>query len=125
MGVRRASERVGDPQLQVIPHTTLRTVGRPEDLRAQLFKKTLVVETLVPLKDPDPIFTAVSAVEGWRSEHPGSYVLSVSDPRVAAPELARALVAAGADVLSISEARHSLEDVYLELIDDDVEARKK
>jgi hypothetical protein len=27
-------------------------------------------------------------------------------------------VAAGADVLSIAESQHSLEDVYLELIDD-------
>jgi ABC-2 type transport system ATP-binding protein len=34
-------------------------------------------------------------------------------------------VGAAADVLSISEAHHSLEDVYLELIDDDVEARKR
>jgi hypothetical protein len=32
-------------------------------------------------------------------------------------------VAAGAVVLSLAEARHSLEDVYLELIDDDVEAQ--
>jgi hypothetical protein len=31
---------------------------------------------------------------------------------------------AGADVLSIGEERRSLEDVYLELIDDDVEARR-
>jgi ABC-2 type transport system ATP-binding protein len=31
-------------------------------------------------------------------------------------------VAAGADVLSIAESQHSLEDVYLELIDEDVEA---
>jgi ABC-2 type transport system ATP-binding protein len=30
----------------------------------------------------------------------------------------RALVAAGADVLSIAESRHTLEDVYLELIED-------
>jgi ABC-2 type transport system ATP-binding protein len=37
----------------------------------------------------------------------------------------RALVKVGADVLSIGEARHSLEDVYLELIDEDVEARKQ
>jgi hypothetical protein len=29
----------------------------------------------------------------------------------------RALVTAGADVLSVTEPRHSLEDVYLELID--------
>ncbi len=31
------------------------------------------------------------------------------------------VVAAGADVRSISETRHSLEDVYLELIDEDRE----
>jgi ABC-2 type transport system ATP-binding protein len=33
-------------------------------------------------------------------------------------------VGIGADVLSIRETQHSLEDVYLELIDEDVEARK-
>jgi ABC-2 type transport system ATP-binding protein len=31
-------------------------------------------------------------------------------------------VAAGADVLSIGESRHSLEDVYLQLIDQDGES---
>jgi ABC-2 type transport system ATP-binding protein len=46
----------------------------------------------------------------------------VSDSSVAAPALTRALVAAGADVLSIVESRHSLEEVYLELIDEDREA---
>jgi ABC-2 type transport system ATP-binding protein len=108
-----------------ILNTTLRTVGRPEDLREQLFTSALVVKTLVPVSDPDQLFTGIPAVEGWRSEAPGSYVLSVSDPRIAAPEVTRGLVSAGADVLSISEAQHSLEDVYLELIDDDIEARKK
>jgi ABC-2 type transport system ATP-binding protein len=44
------------------------------------------------------------------------YVLTVSDPVQAAPGVTRALVAAGADVLSITESRHALEDVYLELI---------
>jgi ABC-2 type transport system permease protein len=34
-------------------------------------------------------------------------------------------VAAGADILSIAESRHSLEDVYLELMDEDVEARRR
>ena len=34
----------------------------------------------------------------------------------AAPAVTRALVAAGADVLALAEARHSLEDVYLELV---------
>ena len=51
-------------------------------------------------------------------------MLSVSDARLAAPEVTRALVAAGADLLSLSEDRHSLEDVYLELVDRDVEAHR-
>ena len=42
-------------------------------------------------------------------------------PRRRAPSVTRALVAAGAAVLSIGETRHSLEDVYLELIDEDEE----
>jgi ABC-2 type transport system ATP-binding protein len=46
----------------------------------------------------------------------------VSDPTVAAPAVTRALAAAGADVLSIAESQHTLEDVYLELINEDVEA---
>jgi len=50
------------------------------------------------------------------------YTLTVSDARIAAPAVTRALVAAGADVLSLAEEQHSLEDVYLELMDDDVEA---
>ena len=108
-----------------ILNTTLRTVGRPEDLREQLFKQALIVKTLVPLSDPDQLFTRIPAVEGWRSGEPGSYELSVSDTRVAAPVVTRGLVSAGADVLSISEAQHSLEDVYLELIDEDVEARRQ
>ncbi|MDQ1488472.1 MAG: type transport system ATP-binding protein [Actinomycetota bacterium] len=108
-----------------ILNTTLRVVGRPADLREQLFKSALVVKTLVPLGDPDRLFTRIPSVEGWRSEDPGSYVLSVSDPTVAAPEVTRGLVSVGADVLSIGEAHHSLEDVYLELIDEDVEARKR
>ncbi|MHB8467721.1 MAG: ABC transporter ATP-binding protein [Acidimicrobiales bacterium] len=105
-----------------IMNTTLRTIGRPQELRAQLFKSALIVKTLVPLSDPDGVFAATGVVDNWRAEDPGSYVLSISDPRVAAPEVTRALVGAGADVLSVGEAHHSLEDAYLELVDEEVEA---
>jgi hypothetical protein len=43
----------------------------------------------------------------------GQYLLTVPDLKAAAPAVARALVAAGVDILS-------LEDVYLQLIDEDV-----
>jgi ABC-2 type transport system ATP-binding protein len=105
-----------------ILNTTLRSIGTPAELRNQMFKSALLVRTVVPLRDPEQVFGRIDAVEDWRDEDGGAYVLSVSDSTVAAPEVTRRLVSAGADVLSIAEAQHSLEDVYLELIDEDVEA---
>jgi ABC-2 type transport system ATP-binding protein len=102
--------------------TTLRTIGRPDEPRERLFARSLAVRTLVPLPDPDRVFGGLPAVDGWRRDGSGGYVIAVADPVVAAPAVTRALVEAGADVLSIGESRHSLEDVYLELVDEDVEA---
>jgi ABC-2 type transport system ATP-binding protein len=106
-------------------NTTLRAIGRPDELREQLFAKTLTVTTLAPLAEPDRVFGGLPAVDSWRQESrdgPATYLLTVSDAAVVAPPVTRALVAAGADVLSLAESHHSLEDVYLELIDEDVEA---
>jgi ABC-2 type transport system ATP-binding protein len=105
-----------------ILNTTLRAIGRPDELRERLFAQTLTVRTLVPLPEPGRVFGGLPAVEGWRQDGPAAYVLTVSASAVAAPAVTRALVAAGADVLSLGESHHSLEDVYLELIDADTEA---
>jgi ABC-2 type transport system ATP-binding protein len=108
-----------------ILNTTLRTIGRPDELREQLFAKTLTVRTLVPLPEPGRVFGGLPAVDGWHQDGAGDYVLAVSEQAVAASAVTRALVAAGADVLSISQSHHSLEDVYLELIDQDEEANRR
>jgi ABC-2 type transport system ATP-binding protein len=108
-----------------ILNTTLRTIGRPAQLREQLFAKTLTVRTLAALPDPGGVFAGLPAVDGWRQDGPATYVLAVSEQAVAAPAATRALVAAGAEVLSISQSHHSLEDVYLELIDQDDEAGRR
>jgi ABC-2 type transport system ATP-binding protein len=104
--------------------TTLRSVGRPDELRDRLFRKELSVETVAPLPAPEAVFGSIASVEGWRTEGSCRYVLSVTDTKAAAPEVARALVAGGADILSISQSRHSLEDVYMELVDKDVEVAR-
>jgi ABC-2 type transport system ATP-binding protein len=95
-----------------ILNTTIRLVGRPDELRADL-------------ADPASVFTGALGVESWEAQASGSYLLTVSDPDAAAPGVARALVHAGADILAITESRHSLEDVYLQLVDEDVEAKKR
>jgi ABC-2 type transport system ATP-binding protein len=106
-----------------IMNTSLRSIGRPDELRQELFARSLIVTTVAPLDDPEQVFAGLPAVKGWQpgdhaSAAAAGYLLSVADPAEAAPGVTRALVAAGADVLSIAESRHTLEDVYLELVDD-------
>ncbi len=106
-----------------IMSTSLRTIGRPDDLRAELFAASLEVTVAAALPEPGRVFGGLPAVRGWKPAGlpgggPACYVLTVSDAAQAAPAVTRALVAAGADVLSIAQSRHTLEDVYLELVAD-------
>jgi ABC-2 type transport system ATP-binding protein len=106
-----------------ILNTTLRLIGRPDELRKRLFSSTLDVRIRAPLDNADRVFAGLPGVESWELDQSGAYVLTVSDPSIATPEVARALIAAGADLLFLGESRHSLEDVYLELIHDDEEVK--
>jgi len=104
-----------------IMNTDLLTIGRPDELRQRMFNRSLTVGTAAPLAHPDHVFAGLPAVQSWQATDPGtpaSYLVTVSDPAKAAPAVTRALVAAGADVLSIAESKHTLEDVYLELVED-------
>lgn len=103
--------------------TTLRALGTPDELRARMFPSALEVSTTTPLPDPDALFSAIAHVAAWSSAAPATYVLSLgAEPSSVAPEVARRLVAAGADLVRLAEARHSLEDVYMGLVHEDVEA---
>jgi ABC-2 type transport system ATP-binding protein len=102
-----------------ILNATLLSIGRPDELRDRMFARSLAVALAAPLEHPAAVFEDLPAVTAWHPDGPAAYRLTVSDPTTAAPSVARALVAAGADVLSLTEERHTLEDVYLELIDQD------
>lgn len=108
-----------------ILNTTLRLIGRPAELREQLFSRNLEVRTRSQLDEPGRVFNGIANVESWEQSLSGSYTLTVTDPDAAAPDVARALVHANADILSMAESHHSLEDVYLELVDEDVEAKQR
>lgn len=107
-----------------ILNTRLLTIGTPEELRRHMFAAAIEVRTAVPVRSPERLFPSIAGVRDWRCEREGSYLLTVDDPAVVAPEVARALVAAGADIIGLTEARKSLEDVYLQLVDQDVEAAR-
>jgi ABC-2 type transport system ATP-binding protein len=107
-------------------NTTLRTIGRPDELRDQLFNKPIELRTRAPLPDPDRVLAGLPGCESWHLAADGTtYVLTVTDPDIAAPAAARAVLAAGADLLALTPTQHSLEDVYLQMIDSDVEAEQR
>ena len=94
----------------------LLTVGRPGDLAAGLFRRSIDVRLARPLADPGAVVGSVEGVKGWDAT-PDGYRVLVDDPAAVAPHLVRALVAAGADVIRVAEAEHSLEDVYHEVLE--------
>jgi ABC-2 type transport system ATP-binding protein len=93
----------------------LLVVDTPDRLRSQLFGRNIVFhlreanESLIlPLKSL-PYVQEVKLVDNkiW---------VVLDDPDVRNPEIIRALVQAGADIQFVGEIRHSLEDVYLQLM---------
>ncbi len=106
---QRLSDRVG------IMNTRLVAFGSPHDLADRMWSRS----TEVTLKTPDARFvTAIEAlgfVKGVRRED-GRLIVSMDDPDNDNPRLAEALVRAGAEVVSMKEREHSLEDIYLKLI---------
>jgi ABC-2 type transport system ATP-binding protein len=107
-----------------ILNTTLRIIGRPDELRRELFSSAIEVATVKPLDDPDGLFGGFAGTSGWKATGDASYVVTAADPRGVAPHLARAIVDSGADLLKLAEVNHSLEDVYLQLVDEDVEVAR-
>ncbi|HEY1331164.1 MAG TPA: ABC transporter ATP-binding protein [Actinomycetota bacterium] len=107
-----------------IMNTTLRVVGRPDDLRRQLFESAIEVRTARPLADPAAVFGSAGATDVWTQNGDGVYTVKADDPAATTPALARALVAAGADILRLAEVQRTLEDVYLQLVSEDVEVTR-
>ena len=59
-----------------ILNTTLRLIGRPDELRQQLFSRSVDVRLRAPLDDPQAVLGAVPEVEGWE-QTPSGYTLTV------------------------------------------------
>ncbi|UCH42701.1 MAG: ABC transporter ATP-binding protein [Dehalococcoidales bacterium] len=98
-----------------VVRTELLALDTPENLRRSLFRRQVVVE----LENPNP--TLVSTIAGLpfvqKIEQAGNqFRLELTDPEVYRPELVKDIVEAGGRIMSVSEERHSLEDIYLSLV---------
>jgi ABC-2 type transport system ATP-binding protein len=94
----------------------LRVVDSPDGLRKQIYGRKIVFHFNHPGRDfvnilkESPHVKDVQAVEN-------KIVVSMDDPEIYNPEIISALVTAGAQIQFVGEIRHSLEDIYLQLVD--------
>jgi ABC-2 type transport system ATP-binding protein len=97
--------------------TRLLVMDTPANLRSSVFGRKVVFH----LRSADE--AAARAVRGMPfvrdvSVVENKLVVSLDNPEERNPDIVRALVGAGMDVRFIGELRHSLEDVYLQLVKD-------
>lgn len=93
----------------------LLVVDTPAKLRAQLFGRTVVFHLR---ETDDALVSAVQAVPNVQEAKviDNKLLVVVDDPDLRNPDIVRALVNAGADIRFVGELRHSLEDVYFQLM---------
>ena len=95
--------------------TRLLVEDTPNRLRNQLFGRKVVFhlrnaeETMTSLVDPLPFVKEARIVDN-------KLLVTLDDPDEHNPEIVRILVNAGVDIQFVGELRHSLEDVYLQLV---------
>lgn len=93
----------------------LLVVDTPANLRASVFGRKVVFH--LRLADEN-IAAAVRKLAFAREVKvvENKLVVTLDNPDAQNPEVVRVLVKAGADVQFVGELRHSLEDVYLQLV---------
>ena len=94
----------------------LRVVDTPDGLRKQIYGRKVVYHfaqdgsDFVSIVEKSPHVKEVETIDN-------KIVLSIDEPELHNPEIIRALVDAGAEIQFVGEIRHSLEDIYLQLVD--------
>jgi ABC-2 type transport system ATP-binding protein len=95
--------------------TRLLVLDTPANLRSQLFGRRVVFHLLKSSENMAADVGALPFVHEAKIVD-NKLLVSLDDPETHNPEIIRLLVGAGADIQFVGELRHSLEDVYLQLV---------
>jgi len=97
--------------------SNLRVVDTPAELRKQLYGRQVVIHLG---RDAEQYVTQAGNAPGVRRCEvvEQKLVLSLDEPERDNPEIIRRLVNAGAEIQFVGELRHTLEDIYLQLLDE-------
>jgi ABC-2 type transport system ATP-binding protein len=98
--------------------STMLEQGTPDELRQKLFGRRIVFHLVEEAK---PFLEKVTTLEHVIDAQAvdNKLVVRVGNPEQDNPAVVKSLVNSGASVQFVGEMRHSLEDVYLQLIEDD------
>jgi ABC-2 type transport system ATP-binding protein len=107
--VDRLCDRIG------VFKTRLLVVDTPSNLRASIFGRKVVFHLRAA---EEKIAEALRALPFLREARlvDNKLVVTLEDPEAHNPEIVRLLVGMGADIQFVGELRHSLEEVYLQLV---------
>jgi ABC-2 type transport system ATP-binding protein len=107
----RLCDRVG------VFKTHLLVLDTPSRLRASVFGRKIVFHLRIA---DDHLRSVVEQLPFVREAKliDTKLVIAMDDPEAHNPDIVRTLVGAGADIQFVGELRHSLEDVYLQLVKD-------
>jgi ABC-2 type transport system ATP-binding protein len=97
--------------------TRLLVLDTPERLRRQLFGRKVVFHLRGPQPELAQQVSGLPYVQEARLLD-GRLLVTLDDPEAHNPEIIRLLVQSGAEIQFVGELRHSLEDVYLRLMEE-------
>lgn len=95
--------------------TRLITTDSPENLREKLFGRKVVFHLQAMLPGLAERVRALQGIKDVKAVE-NRLLISLENPEAQNPGIVKALVEAGAGVQFVGELRHSLEDIYLEMI---------
>jgi ABC-2 type transport system ATP-binding protein len=96
----------------------LRIVDTPGGLRHQLYDRQVVFHLAQPADGLAAVVSSLPYVSQCQSQD-NKLLVTVADPETHNPEMIRLLVTAGAQIQFVGEVRHSLEDIYLQLVNEE------
>jgi ABC-2 type transport system ATP-binding protein len=95
--------------------TQLRVVDTPNGLRRKLYGRQVVFHLTQASEEEAALIRSMEFVE--KVELVGNkLVVSLAEPEIHNPQIIRQLVDTGAEIQFVGELKHSLEDIYLQLV---------
>jgi len=98
--------------------TRLRVVDTPARLRRQVYGRQVVIHLTETAESYLPVVKTLAQVQTAEAID-NKLLLAIETPEVDNPDIIRRLVTAGAGIQFVGELRHTLEDVYLQLIQEE------